>query len=35
VWDKRPGDTLVNQPTKFDLVIDFHDFDEVDPNGGS
>jgi hypothetical protein len=21
--DKRPGDTLVNQPTKFDLVIDF------------
>ena len=21
--DKKPGDTLVNQPTKFDLVIDF------------
>jgi hypothetical protein len=21
--DKRPGDTLVNQPTRFDLVIDF------------
>src|ERR1700731_187477 len=21
--DKRPGDTLVNQPTKCDLVIDF------------
>jgi hypothetical protein len=33
MWDKRPGD--INQPTKFDLVIDFHDFDEVDPNGGS
>jgi ABC-type uncharacterized transport system substrate-binding protein len=21
--EKKPGDTLVNQPTKFDLVIDF------------
>ena len=32
---ERPGDTLVNQPTKFDLVIDFHDLMRSVPTGGA